>query len=135
MNIELLKPKIKSLAHRYHLDLVVLFGSQTTGKTHSGSDVDVAVIGKVPFRVTQLSMDFSDIFKRDDVEVVDLGRSSPTLMYSVVRDGKLLYERSEGEFLRWKLYATKIWMETAWLRAMRDKKLREWAKVARDRIS
>ena len=34
MNIEAVKPKIAELAEKYDLKLVVLFGSQVTGKTH-----------------------------------------------------------------------------------------------------
>jgi predicted nucleotidyltransferase len=35
--------KLTEIAHRYDLDLVVVFGSQTQGQARPGSDIDVAV--------------------------------------------------------------------------------------------
>ena len=128
------KLEIVSIAQKRGLDLVVLFGSQVTRRLHSKSDIDIAVIGKQALafdKQLDLIGDFYTLFKREDVEVVDLATASPTLMYVVVRDGKLLYERQENIFFRWKLYAIKIWMETAWLRELRNKKLIEWADTHR----
>ena len=128
MDIEAVQSKIAGIAQKHGLDFVVLFGSQATGKTHPKSDIDIGIISKVPFDINRLTIDFYyDVFKREDVEVVDLSSVSSTLMRAVVRDGKLLYERTDGLFMQWKLYAIKIWMETAWMRKVRDRKLVEWA--------
>jgi predicted nucleotidyltransferase len=129
MNLESLKPRISEIAQKYSLDLVVLFGSQATGRIHEKSDVDLAVIGKRPPNRARLAIEFDQIFQRNDVEVIDLSRASPTLMREIVIEGKLLYEREPDLFFRWKLYAIKIWMETGWLRKLRDKKLVEWART------
>ena len=134
MNIEEIKPVIKQLAEKHGLLAVALFGSQATGALHSKSDVDIAILGRDQIAFDEkikISSELSGIFKREDVEVVDIdpNSASPTLMYAVVRDGKLLYERSVGDFLRWKLYAVKIWLETAWLRSLSRKKLIEWAEA------
>ncbi len=126
---EEIKSKIAELARKRDLSMVVLFGSQATGLIHRASDKDIAGLGKGRLNLYELVSDFSKIFNRDDVQVADIdpNSASPTLMHAVVRDGKLLYEREAGVFLRWKLYAIKMWMETAWLRNLRDKKLIEWA--------
>ncbi|MBI2627468.1 nucleotidyltransferase domain-containing protein [Candidatus Nomurabacteria bacterium] len=130
MNINELQSKMIPLAEKYNLKLVVLFGSQASGRTHKRSDIDIAVIGKVAFDMTRLTIDFYNLFNREDVEIVDISSASPTTMYVVVRDGKLLYESESGAFLKWKLYAMWVWRDTAWLRRLRDKKLVEWAKTA-----
>lgn len=129
-DIEQVKIGAAEIARKHGLNLVVLFGSQATGRVHAESDVDIAVIGNNSIEYNtkiRLMTDFSDVLRREDVEVVDLASASPTLMYVVVRDGALLYEKEESYFLKWKLYAIKIWMETAWLRRLRDKRLIEWA--------
>ena len=126
MNLEEIKLPIKAVAEKHNLEFVALFGSQATRNTHAKSDIDIAVISHNKVNVPRLMGELSEIFKRDDVEVVDLGLASPTLMYSVVKDGKVLYENSPDAFFSWKLYAIKIWMETSWLRALRDRKIREW---------
>ncbi len=124
-----LQPEIKKLAEKHRLSFVTLFGSQARGNVHPDSDIDIAVIGKDDHDKMRLMADFSDLLKREDVEVVNLAHASPTLMHSVVKDGVLLYERENGEFLKWKLYAIWVWLDTAWLRRLRDKKLVEWAKT------
>lgn len=122
--------KIKQIAEKYELDLVVLFGSQATGLANTKSDVDLAVAGsqaEVLDGLLKITSDFCLTFSREDVEVVSLASAAPTLWQAVTRDGKLLYEKSPGYFWRWKVYAWKIWLETAWLRKIRDQRLLNWA--------
>ncbi len=88
--MDALKPQIKELAERYGLSLVVLFGSQATGATHPKSDVDIAVLSTQTFDRDKRHDGFWDIFKRDDVEMVNMGTASPTMMYVLIRDGKAL---------------------------------------------
>jgi len=129
-DVESAREKVAIVAKKHNIKLVALFGSQATGAAHIKSDVDIAVMGQLPIDVDdklKLMTDFSETFKREDIEVVDLKTASPTLMYVVVRDGKLLYETSSNDFLKWKLYAIRVWMETAWLRALRDMRLIQWA--------
>ena len=130
IDFESKKEEIKKFAEEYDLSLVVLFGSQATGKIHSKSDIDIAVLGIENINIFEISAYFDNLFKKGDTEVVNLDMASPTLMYCVTRDGKALYERDNNTFLSWKLYAIKIWQETAWLRRLRDKKLIEWARLA-----
>ena len=127
--IEKIKGQIKGLAEKYNLSFVSLFGSQAIGNIHSKSDIDIAVLGKGALDMNKLTIDLYNFFRREDVEVVDVGSASPTMMYVVVRDGKSLYESESGNFLKWKLYAIWVWLDTAWLRKLRDKKMIEWAKT------
>ncbi len=130
INIDDIKPNIKKLAEQYGLSFVVLFGSQATGALHPKSDIDIAILSKNHVDMLSLTMDFYKLFKREDVEVVNLSTASPTLLYVVVRDGKLLFENEQGAFLKWKLYAIWVWLDTMWLRRLRDQKLIDWARTA-----
>ncbi len=133
-DIEQAKQAAERIAKKYDLKLVALFGSQATGKTHEKSDIDIAVLGKqaVDFDVqTKIWSEFSDVFKRDDIEVVVLNGASPTMMYVLVRDGKLLYEKAAGDFMSWKFYALGVWRDTAWLRDLNNRKLHKWADAQR----
>ncbi len=125
--MEIDREKIKAVAEKYDLEFVVLFGSQATGQTHSKSDIDVAVISRSGVDWGQLFMDLSSLFRRNDVEVVNLAMASPTLWRAVARDGQLLYEKTEGFYRRWKIYAWKIWLDTTHLRQARDRRLINWA--------
>lgn len=122
-----IKERVAKIAEKYGLDLVVLFGSQATGKVHKESDIDLAVLSRHSFNEYQMSAELENVFHRSDIEMVDLSSASPTLMYCVVSDGVLLYEKEAEAFFIWKMYALQVWRDTEWLRNLRDKKLIEWA--------
>lgn len=131
-DIEQARTAAETVAEKHGLSFVALFGSQATGRTHAKSDIDIGVAGKTPIAFdaqTKIWREFSDVFQRDDIEVVDLYDVTPTMMYVVARDGKVLYEDSAGRFASWKLFAMREWRDTVWLRALRDRKLAEWAKA------
>lgn len=133
IDIDAVRLKIAELAKKRDFEVVALFGSQATGAIHKKSDIDIAVLrrGGVNYNDRmKLLDDFYEIFKREDIEIVDMSSASPTMMYVVVRDGKLLYEKESETFLKWKLYAIWVWLDTAWLRQLRDKKMVEWARTA-----
>lgn len=101
MNIEAIKPKITQIAEKYGLDLVVLFGSQATGKIHKESDIDIAYTGdkKLTFdEEIKANSDLIDIFKRDDVQLVNIKKASPLLMKQIVDHAVILYEREKNIF-------------------------------------
>ncbi len=101
MNIEAIKPKIAQIAEKYGLDLVVLFGSQATGKIHKESDIDIAYTGdkKLSFdEEIKANSDLIDIFKRDDVQLVNIKKASPLLMKQIVDHAIILYEREKNIF-------------------------------------
>ncbi|MEK7169744.1 MAG: nucleotidyltransferase domain-containing protein [Patescibacteria group bacterium] len=134
IDFESKKAAIAEIARKYGLSFVVLFGSQARGKTHPQSDIDIGVAKRaasyfeeahVP--LIDLGGELSDLFRRDDLEVVNLSDASPTLMRVVVRDARLLYESAPGEFESWRLFAIRVWMDTEWLRDRARKRLKAWA--------
>lgn len=132
-DIEQAKKAAETVAKKHGLGFVVLFGSQATGRTHEKSDIDIGVVGRAPIAFdaqTDIWREFSDVFHRDDIEIVDLFDAMPTMMYVVARDGRILFEDSLERFTSWKLYAMREWRDTAWLRELRDRKLTQWAKTA-----
>ena len=113
---------IKKIAEKYNLTLVVLFGSQATGKTHKNSDMDIAVRGGRLLDLTELihiQADFCDIFGRSDVEVVDIQTASPILLRDITQDGKVLHSKTGDEFAILRMYASKLFVETQPLRDYR----------------
>lgn len=93
--------RISTIAEKYHLTLVLLFGSQATGKTHPQSDADVAYFGQelLPLAIeSKLVIDLMQAFRTDAVDLVSLKNAPPLLRYQIARSGKLLYERTPGLF-------------------------------------
>ena len=122
-NLTIPTKEIEKIAQKYHLDLVVLFGSQATGQVNKMSDIDVAVMGKdvIDFScLITITMDFYSVFQREDVDVVDMRKASPIFRYEIAQEGKVLYETDPLLFLEYKLYAFKRFVETKHLRNMRS---------------
>ena len=114
--------------------MVLLIGSQAAVKIHVKSDIDIGVSGHYPswdvsnaLPIIPIEDALSDIFKRDDVEVVDLHNISPALMRSITEEGVAIYESGQDEFVNWKSFAIRVWMETKWLRDRQRDHLKEWA--------
>ena len=124
INIEKIKPDIEKLAHKYHLTLVVLFGSQARGKTHAKSDVDLAFSSETnlsPYDVAKMQLEFTQRLKLKNIELVDLHNASPLLLREVARQAIVLYEKDHSKFARLKIYAFKRFVEAKPLLNLRTK--------------
>lgn len=84
------------------VEVVYLFGSQASGKTHPRSDYDFGVVfvenisNKVRFekRLEYMGI-LGKIVSKDKVEVVDLNQSPAFLQYSAISPRKDIYTREE----------------------------------------
>ncbi len=115
INIDELKPKIHTLAEKYGLSLVLLFGSQATGKTHKESDVDIAFIAdqKLDFMdQAKLNTELSEMFRNERVDIVNMKTASPLLLKHTVKAAHILYERTPHVFDSMYAYALKIYEES-----------------------
>lgn len=93
------------------LRLAVLHGSRARGDASERSDWDVGVLADDPPDLPALSALLTEILGTDDVDVVDLRRTSALLRYRAARDGIALLERPSGEFLRFLLEAVQFWCD------------------------
>ena len=129
MDLDTLKPELKKIAEKYGIDMLVLFGSQVTGKTHPKSDVDIGYTSadNIEFSTKCKIMDeISDFLKREDIELVNLNSISPVMKNIIADEGVLLYERIVGMFILCKMDAFKIYVETKTLRDLRYQSLRNF---------
>ncbi len=122
---------IARIAKTYDLEFVVLFGSQATGHTHPGSDIDIGFTASRTLtleRQLALREELAHIFRRDDVEAVNLRTVSPSLQKDSVRSAQVLFD-TDSAFDRFTIYAHKLYIEAAPLRALRANYLRATAVV------
>ncbi|MCX6718281.1 MAG: nucleotidyltransferase domain-containing protein [Candidatus Staskawiczbacteria bacterium] len=101
------KINLKEIAKRYHLKMVLLFGSQATGKTHKESDFDIAYLPEKNLSYDDeinINLQFANIFRNDRVDTVDINKSNPLLLFQVSKNSILLYGNRQ-DFLKFKLYA------------------------------
>ena len=98
--------KIQQIADGYNLTLVVLFGSQATGKTHKGSDYDIAYLSVSPLSLSEesrLVVDFMPVFQSEAIDLTSIRGASPLLLHEIVRASNVVFERTPGLF--YSLYA------------------------------
>lgn len=107
--------KIKEIAKKYNLDLILLFGSQVRKKVlHKESDFDVAYLSKKDLDLMEeakLICDLMPIFKSEKVDLVNLKRAGPLLMHQIFENHKILFCKDPKIYYRYKIYAERKYVE------------------------
>lgn len=93
--VEVVRAATPILAAVPEVRAAFVFGSVARGRTHDGSDVDIAVVGT---GVDPLALRAAlDAALGRDVDVVELSLQSPVpLLRAVLREARLVYERAPG---------------------------------------
>ena len=122
------------------LKLLILFGSRARGEHRPDSDWDLAISYDEANREThikEISNDYltslsilSELFEinRDSIDLIELDRCSPLIKYQVARDGKLIYEKNTGDFLKFRVCAWKEYADTAKFRKIQKDSIDLWLK-------
>ena len=90
---------IQSIARRYPINRIVLFGSRARGDNRNNSDIDLAVFPAPEFNSTgHFSSDVEDLetLLKIDLVFVD-AYTEAALLERIHREGVVLYERLSGE--------------------------------------
>ncbi len=111
------KRKVQEIAQKYQVELLLLFGSQVTGKTHQESDYDLAYVGRRRldlYERGQLMIDLASVFEipLDKMELVPLRGSSPFFLKEVFTNANVLYAKDNVAFDRYKIYALRYFEES-----------------------
>ncbi|HDH51311.1 MAG TPA: nucleotidyltransferase domain-containing protein [Nitrospirae bacterium] len=125
-NIAKTKPEVRKIAEKYRLPLVLLFGSQVSGRTHPQSDVDIAFLSEKRMsliEIAKMQIVFSQKLKLKNLELVDLKTAAPLLLKQAAEKSVLLYEKEPFLFANFKIYALKCFMEAKKLFDLRKSSL------------
>jgi len=128
--------RLKQVARKYGLDLVVAFGSQVSGRVHAASDVDVAVRFR-PGRARPGSLQLEVAGQLDSVfpetlqlDVSFLNDASSLLLFEVATRGKPIYELRPLLFWQFQSYAARRYDDDYKYRLRREvyleKRVKEW---------
>lgn len=121
--------KITQFAEKHGLQMVVLFGSRARGEAHPRSDTDIAVFAgekKSLRELSEMQIEFAEMFRIKNPELVDLSGMAPLFLKQVADDGKILYERKPGIFDEFQIYAFKRYVEAKPLFALRNEFTRQF---------
>jgi len=116
ISIEGIKDKLAPLFKDRRLKLVLLFGSAVLGNVHKESDIDLAFLFDRPVDILSLTNRVIRFLHADNIDVVDLRRASPLLKFSVVKNGRVLYEKLPGMFNEFYSLAFRMYVDTKKLR-------------------
>lgn len=122
------KNLIKKIAQKYKLELILLFGSQFSGKTYKGSDFDIAYLSRNDLdlaKEARLIIELSPIFKSENIDLVNLRKSSPLLLYAITQKCQVIYAKNPLIFPTIRAYAFKKYIETKPFYEMKFRKLQE----------
>ena len=124
---------ISAIAEKYRLSLVVLFGSQATGKTHKESDVDIAYLPGRPLSPEEeinINYELTLVSRTDRVDTVNLRNAPGLLLKQIVDQGVIFYEKTGTEFAELEIYAMRRYKEATPLFEIRREKLDAFLKLA-----
>jgi predicted nucleotidyltransferase len=111
--------------------LLVVFGSAARGLEHAGSDLDLGVLFDGDGREDtgpyepRLEAVASAVQADRPVDLVLLDEADPLLLREVALDGRPVFEAEPGAFEEFRLRAIKRYLDTAWLREIEARALRE----------
>jgi len=120
-SIDEIKAKLAPLFEEEALQLVLLFGSQSSGQVHPESDIDLGFLYDEAVDLLELTNKVIQLLRKDRVDVIDLRRANSLLCFSAARQGKLLYERCPGLFNRFYSLSFRRYIDTKKLRDARQR--------------
>ncbi len=129
MSFEEIKKRLAPIFKDEGLKLVLLFGSAILGKVHKQSDIDIAFLFNRPVDILSLTNRVIRLLHADNIDIVDLSRASPLLKFSVVKNGKLLYERLPGMFNEFYSLAFRMYVDTKKLRDAQEIAIKHFLKA------
>lgn len=119
---------LEDIANKYDLELILMFGSQVNGSTHSESDIDIAVYSKKPIteeKKIQLVYELAPILKNEKVDLVDIKIVPPLLKKKIFENYKILYQKGRFLVYQLELSALKEFKESKVLYDIRHERLKE----------
>ena len=95
------------------LELLVLYGSRARGDARRNADWDFGYLADEAADVAGLLAALVEILGDDNIDLVDLDRTTGLLRFRSSCDGVLVHEAEPGLFDRYRLDAASFWCENA----------------------
>lgn len=106
--------KIEPIIKKYNLELLLYFGSYGTEFYHRESDIDIAFLSTenlAPEKKLSLLEDLIKYHKKSEIDLVDLRIAEPVLRYEIALNGRVIYEKEENLFEKYRLFYIKRFYE------------------------
>jgi len=123
------KEKINQLAQKYHLKMILLFGSQVSGKLNQESDIDIAFLSKKNLSFKQeyfLNYELTNIFQNHQIDTTNLRKAPPLLMKEILNNSQILYQSAPMIFDAFEVYALQRYQEALPLFVMHQQAIKNF---------
>lgn len=111
------------------VDLVFIHGALARDDLKPLSDIDIAVLfreGRYHYEdIYKVSSKLEEAIGREDIDLAVLNRASPVFWMQVLKNGKLLYCRSEKIFKAFRLRTIQRYLATKYLRTTFNRRVAE----------
>ena len=129
--------KIQTFAKKYDLNLLLLFGSQVDKKyLHQESDFDIAYSSKKELtgkEIIDFNYDLINFFHCDLIDLTNIKKTNPLLMYQISKNSKLLYG-NKMDYLKFKAIAFKKYIDSQPLFELQDILIKKRQEFLRSKI-
>ncbi len=102
---EIIDESLEMISDELAIRFILLMGSQATEKKGPMSDIDIAVYVNPELYASDnlnIQLTFGTLLskrlKRDDIDIVVLNDATPSMRYSALKNGIILYMTDEGEY-------------------------------------
>jgi predicted nucleotidyltransferase len=129
--MEKIKDAGRKIGEKHGLRLVVLYGSVAKGMAKEDSDVDIAVLGKnfLQFKeIIEIIDEFTAALQSNKIDVKSLHHADPLFRHQVMEGGILLYG-DELDFIKFKIYAFRDYVESKSLFDLKEKMVKKRLKM------
>ena len=112
---------LMEIVGKYNLSLLFTFGSFATERFNDHSDIDVGYLAENSLNSDQelnLLTDLVFFFKQDRIDLVDMNKAAPLLLFEAANQAHVLYEKDDI-FPRFQIRAFARYAETKFLRDLR----------------
>ena len=111
MSLKVDKQKLKGVARKFKLDLIILFGSKARHQQKKSSDLDLAVRTGIKERGFEwefgLIRALVESLDEANLDLIILNEADSLLLFEIASEGVPLYEKEEGLFVDFQVYAVK----------------------------
>jgi len=107
--------KLQKIVRQYGLRLLLLFGSRAQDKALPKSDFDIAYFAGRPLSLeeeSRLIVDLGPAVGSDNIDLVDLKKAPPLLLYAITQNARVLYAENQMLFPELASYAFKRYVES-----------------------
>ena len=136
MNLKINKGKIKEIAQKYNLEMVLLFGSQVNGRTKPDSDIDIVYSAQKLLSTDEkigLNNELCDLFHKDIVDQVDIRNANPLLLHEISTNSQLLFGK-EIDYIKFRTRAFRVFIDSESLFKLKESLIKKRQKFLSEMI-